>query len=86
MEEEPLQKFCECRTLVWDVPHKAYLPHSREVIICPTCGKDHSRKTNPDRTGVYPSPTELAIMDAREGERKALAEAQPKAKKSRGKK
>lgn len=38
-----IQKWCDCGTLIWEVPSERFLPKYTETILC-TCGKDHSRK------------------------------------------
>lgn len=40
----PLRKHCLCGALVWDAPAPRYLPKVQELIICPKCGRDNSRR------------------------------------------
>lgn len=39
-----IRKWCDCGTLIWEVPSERFLPRYIETIICHTCGKDWSRK------------------------------------------
>ena len=38
-----LRRVCKCGDMVWDVEGPHRLPTYQEEIICPGCGRDHSR-------------------------------------------
>jgi len=39
-----IRRWCDCGTLIWEVPSERFLPRYIETIICHNCGKDWSRR------------------------------------------
>ena len=39
-----LKHVCACGAAIWDVAGAGRLPKYTELIVCPSCGADHSRR------------------------------------------